>query len=343
MNIEFERYLLKFSFDAGTSRGIMKTRPILLLKLSQGDYQGIGEVAPIDGLSLESIDETEHWLADALKNGLGKEFGEPVGSRAWLEEYLPERYRALRMGFEMAYAHLHNRGNYWFDGSFINGKTIPINGLVWMSDLEQMLSEAKKKWEQGYDCIKIKVGAIDFDSELALLHEMRKWAGPGNLIIRVDANGAFDSTDVFDKLKALQRYKLHSIEQPIKPGQWDLMEELCLDPIVPIALDEELIHSGEPDLMIRRLKPAYIVLKPSLIGGFTKTERWIKAAESKNIQWWLTSALESNYGLQALAQFVSRYNLRLHQGLGTGQLFENNIGPDSFAAAGQLSFTSRLP
>lgn len=338
MKMHFETHLLKFTFDAGTSRGIMKTRPVLILKLSShSGVTGIGEAAPIDGLSVETFEETRQWLEEANKSLQWQDDELRLGSRAWIEKYVPERLRALRTAFEMGYAQLQNAGAYWFEGPFLKGQPIPINGLIWMDQPAQMLAEAKKKWEAGFDCLKLKIGALDFDSELEVLFQMRKMADPGSLIIRVDANGAFDRADVFEKLKELKKYHLHSIEQPIKPGQWDLMEELCQQNLIPVALDEELIHSRDPFETLKKIKPGFIVLKPSLIGGFEITTHWIKTAENMGIGWWLTSALESNYGLQALAQYVSRFEIKMHQGLGTGKLYENNIGPESTVGKGQLT------
>ncbi len=216
-----------------------------------------------------------------------------------------------------------------FDTPFSSGKTgIPINGLIWMGDQGFMKQQIKDKLSAGFSCIKMKIGAIDFASEIALLKSIRREFNSNEIELRVDANGAFSPKGALEKLEQLAALDLHSIEQPIKQGQWDEMAALCEKTPLPIALDEELIGvfaSEEKKRLLHTIKPQYIIFKPSFIGGFKGTDEWIELAEDKNVDWWITSALESNLGLNGIAQYTSTKNSILPQGLGTGSLFTNNV------------------
>lgn len=215
-----------------------------------------------------------------------------------------------------------------FPSEFTLGRQgININGLIWMGKKEFMHEQISRKLDEGFRCLKMKVGALDFNAELEILEEIRRHFSPEALEIRVDANGAFSAATALEKLNALARFQLHSIEQPIRQGQYEAMASLCRTSPIPIALDEELI-SYPPHLaeeLLRTIQPAYIILKPSLLGGFAVSQQWIDAAEATGVGWWVTSALESNIGLNAIAQWTYTLGNPLPQGLGTGQLYTNNI------------------
>ncbi|MBT5996731.1 MAG: AMP-binding protein, partial [Candidatus Marinimicrobia bacterium] len=234
-------------------------------------------------------------------------------------------FPSIRFGLEMAILDLRNGGGQNYFGSF---EPLNINGLIWMGDPDFMINQLEQKLDEGWQCIKIKIGAIDFDKELEILQSIRSRFSRNELELRVDANGAFTEKDVRDKLKRLAEFDLHSIEQPIQSGQWNLLAKLCESSPVPIALDEELIPLIEESKrieMLDKVKPQYLVLKPSLLGGFSESEKWIQLANERNIGWWITSALESNIGLNALFQWTAKMKSKGYQGLGTGQLFTNNI------------------
>jgi len=230
----------------------------------------------------------------------------------------------------MALKDLKTEGNYkLFNNDFTNGNAgIPINGLIWMGDIDFMKRQIREKLDKGFRCLKMKIGALNFEEEFTVLKNIRSEYSPNDLELRVDANGAFSPLDVLQKLEKLSRLNLHSIEQPIKQGQMDEMADLCLQTPLPIALDEELIGVHKKDKRIElldRINPQYIILKPALVGGFYSSEEWIELAENRKMGWWITSALESNIGLNAIAQWTASLNTTAYQGLGTGQLYENNI------------------
>src|SRR5690554_6642181 len=233
-----------------------------------------------------------------------------------------------------------------FPSAFTKGEeSIPINGLVWMGNPEFMKEQIDEKMVQGFNCIKLKIGAIDFDKELELIRYIRSHFSPELMEIRVDANGGFDKSDTLDKLSQLSELKIHSIEQPIKQNQYDSMADLCKDTPLPIALDEELIgvtNYNDKENLLQKIKPQYIILKPSLVGGFKGTQEWIEIAEKLNIGWWITSALESNIGLNAIAQWTFTLNNPMPQGLGTGSLYTNNIDSPLIVQNGHLWYKNNL-
>ena len=240
-------------------------------------------------------------------------------------------YPSMLFGLETALFHLQN-GDRLFDTAFSRGETgIPINGLVWMGNHDEMLQRLEEKLEKGFRCIKLKIGAIDFDQELDLIRRIRDRFSFHEVELRVDANGAFPYDEALYKLELLSQYNIHSIEQPIKAGQWAFMADLCRESPLPIALDEELIGVNDPAMkrhMLNIIKPRYIILKPSLHGGMAGCREWIETARDLGIGSWITSALESNIGLNAIAQFASSVygdHITMPQGLGTGQLFTDNI------------------
>lgn len=334
LKLLFAPYTLKFNFDAGTSRGVLREKEVWFLKLLEegnNTVYGIGEVATIDRLSVDYNASFEDALIKistdlsryTLPNNVEDVF-------AFVNELVPERLPALRFALETAMLDLLNGGKRMvFENDFYDSsKEIPINGLIWMGDEAFMKEQIDAKLEAGFSCIKMKIGEIDFQVECQLLRYIRKNYPKQKLILRVDANGAFRTEDCMLRLKALEEFDLHSIEQPIMPKQPESMTLLGIKSKVPIALDEELIgingRQHRIDLL-EEIRPDYIVLKPGLLGGFKSTAEWIEIAESLSIGWWITSALESNVGLNAICQFTAQYENSMHQGLGTGQLFENNI------------------
>lgn len=322
---------LKFKFQAGTSRGVLDTKKSYFICLNTFEKNVWGEVSIIPKLSPEDTPQFERDLY-ALIYRLNK-IALPKSKTdidAFLAGLNVDHYPALRFGIEMTlYDFFSIVSNHYFDSSFFDGSAaIPINGLIWMGDTSFMIKQIEEKLEKGFTCLKMKIGAIGIDAELAVLEDIRTQFDKDALTLRVDANGAFDYDTAIEVLNELKRLDIHSIEQPIKQGNYEAMHELCAQNIIPIALDEELIgidHLDEKKLLLSKVEPQYIILKPSLLGGFSKTDEWINLAESMNIGWWITSALEANVGLNAVSQYAASKSVTMHQGLGTGQLFENNI------------------
>ena len=283
--------------------------------------KGIGECSIIRKLSVDDRPDFEKKLLEVVNSINNYSY--------WLNEGLNE-FPSIKFGLETALKDLKAEiPVILFPSEFTSGeRSIPINGLIWMGDTENMYQHVKEKVDAGFNCIKIKIGAINFEDELKLLKRIRIDFSERDLELRVDANGAFKPDDAFEKLEKLSEFNLHSIEQPIKQNQWEEMARLCEVSAVPIALDEELIgiyQQTKIQEMLDAIQPQYIILKPSLIGGLQKSELFIKEAEKRGIGWWVTSALESNIGLNVIAQWVYTLNTEMYQGLGTGQLFTNNI------------------
>lgn len=298
--------------------------------------KGLGEASPLNGLSIDAGPDFENTLSIILKElnaGSSPEFSDL------------DKFPAIRFGLEAAMADLANgaKGIY-FENNFIKGNPIPVNGLVWMSDANTMLRSVEEKVALGYSCIKLKVGALDFDEECRLLERIRKNHNAFKVELRLDANGAFKKDDAQLQLKELARFDVHSIEQPVQVNEHDLMELLCRSSKIPIALDEELIGidaDSEARQLLKKIKPQYIILKPTLLGGFKKSDQWIDIANALNIGWWATSALESNVGLNAIAQWVSTKNIHMHQGLGTGLLYSNNFSSPLYIQDGHLNYKNK--
>ena len=311
---------LKFKFPAGTSRGVLLHKPSSFIILEKDGFTGIGECSTIPDLSIDP----QHSYADKL-NELCKQISDGIDPTA----IDLEKYPSIAFGLETALIDLALNGSKkLFPSPFTKGeKGIPINGLVWMGDRDFMEKQIKEKISAGYHCIKLKIGANDFETELDIISAIRKQFSFSDIEIRLDANGAFSPQDAPDKLNRLSVFNIHSIEQPIRQHQWDAMGDICSNSPIPIVLDEELIgvKSSEKEDLLKKIKPAYIILKPSLIGGFNQSEEWISLAEKHHISWWITSALESNIGLNAIAQWTATLGSTLPQGLGTGQLYHNNI------------------
>ena len=321
--------LLHFLQPAGTSRGVYNTRLSFYLKLTsdeQPDVVGVGECATLPDLSCDAMPPNEY---ERKLRTFCDEY-----ERTGVIDYEAMRaYPSMLFGLETAVAQFNAKGSLnFFDTPFGRGEEgIPINGLVWMGTFEEMFERLEAKLKAGFRCIKIKIGAIDFDRELQLIRHIRSTFSRNNVKLRVDANGGFTPEEALSRMEALVQYDIHSIEQPIKQHQWTEMARLCAATPLPIGLDEELIGVNERQNKIELLdtiRPQYIVLKPSLHGGMAGTEEWIQLARERNIGSWITSALESNVGLNAIAQLTASIygtNIRHAQGLGTGQLFADNI------------------
>ncbi|MFQ6678781.1 MAG: enolase C-terminal domain-like protein, partial [Fidelibacterota bacterium] len=330
MKVSWTKRTLNLKSPIGTSRGIMKTRVVWYLFLTDGGATGIGECAPLPGLSIDDFDQIESKLDEVCANP--KNYIENLS--------LLKTFPSIRCGLEMAYIDLKNGGGQnYFDSLLNQNESIDINGLIWMGNSDSMMRQVEQKLDEGWGCIKIKIGALDFDTEINILKSIRSRLNRNKTQLRVDANGAFTESDVKEKLNRLAEFDLHSIEQPIKAGQWELLTELCQSSPVSIALDEELISIVDEANRIEMLdvvKPQYLVLKPSLLGGFAECEKWIKLAGERKIGWWLTSALESNIGLNAITQWTSKMKPEGFQGLGTGQLYTNNIPSPINIKSGKL-------
>ena len=330
LKVEVRTHRLNFIRPATTSRDTLRNKQVWYVKISNGDDQnhyGIGEIAPILGLSIESEKEIDYAISQ-MKSG----------------ELDPKAFSStpsVRMGLETALAdYVSTKDQTYFESTFANGlKGQLINGLIWMGDSGYMLEQITAKLTQGFSTIKLKIGTLDFESELDILRSIRTTYSAEEITIRVDANGAFGK-DVESKLEQLAELDLHSIEQPIEAGNWQEMARLCTTSSLPIALDEELIgihDSEQKKQLLEIISPQYIILKPSLLGGFDSCDEWIALAQAQGCQWWATSALESNLGLNAIAQWTATKNNPLPQGLGPGKLFRNNL-PSRLELRGEKLF-----
>lgn len=321
MKAAYCRYILDFYSPAVTSRDVMLKKETYFIKLwneESPQVYGMGECALFRGLSADDVPGYENVLADTCRRINAGQSVELAG------------YSSIRFGYETALNDLANGGRrIVFPSAWSSGNSeIPINGLVWMGNFNEMYRRINEKLDAGFRCVKLKVGGIDFEHELELIKYIRKQFSADILELRLDANGAFSPDNAMSRLQRLSEYSIHSIEQPIKPGQWECMGELCAGSPIPIALDEELIGMDNVDdkrTMLETVKPQYVILKPALCGGISGAEEWIDLAVSLGIGWWATSALESNIGLNAIAQWVATLSPKIPQGLGTGQLYVNNI------------------
>lgn len=314
---------LHFKKPAGTSRGTYVTRKVWYIHLTADEFPGrtgIGECAPLPQLSCDDLPDYPLILASLCAQTAAT-------GRIDVEALRP--YPSILFALETAFRHLQTGSYALWDTSFGRGEAgIPINGLIWMGNYRQMLEQIETKMQAGFRCIKLKIGAIDFEQELALLRHIRAHFRAAEVELRVDANGAFDPADALEKLKRLSDFDLHSIEQPIRAGQYEEMARLTAETPLPIALDEELIgwhRVADKGQLLDTIRPQYIILKPSLHGGMSGGEEWIEEARKREIGWWITSALESNIGLNAIAQWCATFDNPLPQGLGTGALFTDNV------------------
>ena len=322
---KYEQKTFIFRRPSGTSRGILTEKKSWFITLWNEDnpfIKGFGECSVIPGLSPDYLNDKQYEL----------KIEDVVKKINYFIENLHElkSFPSILFGLEIALLDLKNGGDkIFFNTNFTKGNQgIPINGLIWMGDEKFMQEQVEQKLTEGYSCIKMKIGAIDFEKEIEILKNIRKKYNVNEITLRVDANGAFSPEEAPQKLVQLAELEIHSIEQPIRQGQMDEMRDLCAKNTLPIALDEELIGINKREKkedLLDRIQPQYIILKPSLIGGFKGTKEWIELAEEREIPWWITSALESNIGLNAIAQFTSTYPIEMEQGLGTGSLYTNNI------------------
>lgn len=338
MRLQFAPYLLRFKEPAGTSRGVLTEKITCIIRLfdeNNPETYGVGEAAVFPGLSPEADDRFFYKLMELQANVR-------IGRSTDLTGF-----PSLQSGFEQAIRDYSGGCNgIYFPSPFVGGKkSIEINGLVWMGSFEEMEKRLEEKLANGFHCVKLKIGAIDWRKELDMIEIIRKRYTPEQVEIRVDANGGFNMDNALPRMKHLADLGVHSIEQPIKAGTPQLMRFLCEVSPLPIALDEELIGKftrQQKEKTLDEIKPRYIVLKPSLVGGFSGTEEWINIAEERGIRWWITSSLESNIGLNALAQWVATLKNDLPQGLGTGALFTNNFESPIYMDGERLKYDPRL-
>ncbi len=321
--IEVKPRLLHFHQPAGTSRGVYTTRKVWYILLSSPncpEVWGVGECAPLPALSCDDLPDYEILL---------RQFCSEWAETGIIPYEKLRPYPSILFGMETAWRHYETQSFCLWDTPFAEGlQGITINGLIWMQDYTRMLEQIKQKIASGFKCIKIKIGAIRFEEELALLRYIRQHFTATDIEIRVDANGAFPVEEALTKLEQLAELDIHSIEQPIHAGQWNEMATLVAMSPLPVALDEELIGVNDPaekKRLLETIRPHYIILKPSLHGGFLGSNEWVELAEDHSVGWWITSALESNIGLNAIAQWCGTFSNPLPQGLGTGMLYTDNI------------------
>lgn len=338
MKASYKKHILQFKRPSGTSRGIMTEKETWLLKIEENDKIGIGECGLLRSLSFDdqpNYEEKLQWVVENIH--LGKET---------LWESL-RHWPSIQFGVEQAFLSLKSENPFiLFPSEFTDGKKcISINGLIWMGEELFMKEQIDEKLANGFSCVKLKIGAIDFQTEVNLLKYIRQHYSSNKIELRVDANGGFTTDNALKKLEVLATLDLHSIEQPIKQHQINEMAQLCKTTPLPIALDEELIgvtQLKEKRALLEKIKPQYIILKPSLIGGFKGSMEWIDLAEELSIGWWITSALESNIGLNAIAQWTFTLNNSMPQGLGTGALYTNNIDAPLVVKNGALWYDKNL-
>ena len=334
MKASFQKHTLIFKRPSGTSRGVLTEKETWFLVLEENEKLGIGECGLLKGLShddVSSYEEKLQWTCDNIH--LGKE-------KLW--EQLKD-FPSIQFGVEQAFLSLVSKNPFeLFLSDFTKKeKPISINGLIWMGNEAFMHEQIQQKLEEGFRCIKMKIGAIDFDAEIAMLSSIRREYSKNKIELRVDANGAFSTNEALDKLNILSEFDLHSIEQPIRQGNILAMKTLCNKTPLAIALDEELIGISdikEKEDLLQTIQPQYIILKPSLVGGFKGSMEWIDLAKKYNINWWVTSALESNIGLNAIAQWTYTFENKMPQGLGTGSLYTNNFESPLTVAEGKLYY-----
>lgn len=352
IKVRYVKHRLDFKFDAGTSRGVLKAKDTYFVRVSSDRYSGCfgyGEAGPLPKLSIDDVSDFEDKLASLCKGLTGSSAPETEECILnWLGEKVPGDLPSVRFALETALLDLVSGGKRKiFPNSFYDSQeAIVINGLIWMGDRDFMLEQIRDKLAAGFTCIKMKIGSIDFDQECALLATIRRKYTSEQVVLRVDANGAFSTTEALAKLHRLSELDIHSIEQPIKQGQRDAIKALAQESPVPIALDEELIgilSLEEKERLLDEIRPQYIILKPTLVGGIKSTREWIHLAQDRCIGWWMTSALESNIGLNAIAQLASTYHPAIPQGLGTGQLYYNNIDSPLAVEGGRIFYRHETP
>ena len=346
------KHVLQFAFAARTSRGPMVDKISWFIRLwddARPEVYGLGECGPLPYLSKELTPEFENVITEFTNGIQAKRLTLPTqgwndmnAMRAFFDSNeISREFSSITFALETALLDLVNGGSRLiFRNKFTEKKAIPINGLVWMGGLDFMLQQVEIKIRDGYKCVKLKVGGLDFEKECDVLQYIRRKYFRDNIEIRLDANGAFKKDEALQKIQNLKRFQVHSIEQPIKPGLPE-MEQLCRESPIPVALDEELIgidRADQKEQLLKKLKPHFIILKPTIHGGLSGCAEWIELAGKNNVGWWMTSALESNIGLNAIAQFTAQYPIELPQGLGTGQIYTNNFPSPLEALSGFLHY-----
>ncbi|MFN3997845.1 o-succinylbenzoate synthase [Algoriphagus sp.] len=346
LQFSYIKRTLIFRFDAGTSRGVLKTRDVYWIKArdpKNPEIMGWGEAAPLVKLSLDYREDFEAILEKTLREMCKETWENDQDSVLFkLKGLIAAEFPAIRFGLETAILDWINGGKKRILASefFDVHKPIPINGLIWMGDRDFMLQQIDQKLSEGFNCIKMKIGAIDFEQEIELLGYIRSRFSKEQITLRIDANGAFSPLEALNKLKRLAEFDIQSIEQPIPAGNWVEMRKLCISTPLAIALDEELIGVREKEELLDQIQPQHIILKPTLVGGILETQEWIYLAEQRNIGWWMTSALESNIGLNAITQLASTFGSAIPQGLGTGKLYHNNLESPLEIKSGFIRYNS---
>jgi len=321
MHATYIPHTLHFNFPAGTSRGILREKKTYFLLLSKNGKTGIGECAFIKGLSIDNAEKIEAKI---------QQLCEHINNGETYSNFDTSNFPAITFGLETALLDLQQGGSrIIFHSDFVDKSApIAINGLVWMGEESFMRKQVQEKIDAGFSCIKLKIGALDFDTELSIIQSIRKNFSSDSLTIRLDANGAYNLATAQKHIEALKKHGIHSIEQPLPVSLKKEMKFLCANTPIPIALDEQLIGISdykEKEALLHYIKPQYIILKPGIIGGFASSDEWISLAESNSVGWWITSALESNIGLNAICQYSYIKNKNILHGLGTGMLYSNNI------------------
>lgn len=349
LQFSYNKRTLVFRFEAGTSRGVLRTRDVYWIKATDPknpEILGWGEAAPLIKLSPDYREDFEEILVEILQKMSRETWETDQHSVLFkLKDLIPFTLPSIRFGLETAILDWINGGkkrilsNDFFD----HQSPIPINGLIWMGDREFMQEQIDQKLNEGFDCIKMKIGAIDFEQEINLLSYIRSRFSPEQITLRVDANGAFAPNEALEKLKRLAEFDIQSIEQPIPAGNLEEMKKLCKVTPLAIALDEELIGKKEKEQLLDQIQPQHIILKPTLVGGILETQEWIQYTEERDIGWWMTSALESNIGLNAISQLASTFNSKIPQGLGTGKLYHNNLESPLEIQSGFIQYNSENP
>jgi o-succinylbenzoate synthase len=346
LQASFFKRVFQFNFKARTSRGLMKDKTSWFVKVwdySDPHVFGIGEAGPLPGLSMDHSPDFEEKLFSVIRKFNEAAVTDPTPES--VSRLVPGELPSVVFAFECAMLDLQNGGKrILYNNDFVQGRSIPINGLVWMGDMDFIMTQINQKIDQGFSCIKLKVGGLDFDRECDTLHYIRKRYFRDNITIRLDANGGFKTDTVLYKLEELSKFSVHSIEQPMKPGSVETAT-LCRKSPIPIALDEELIgkiSKAEKQSLLEKLQPQYIVLKPTLHGGLNGCAEWIAIAQSMGIGYWMTSALESSIGLNAICQFTANYETPIPQGLGTGMIYQNNFDSPLTVSGGFISYNKDI-
>jgi len=348
MHLDIHKHVLNFKIPGGTSRGVLTSKATYIVRLFEVDrLVAIAEFNRFEGLSIDPLFSYQERLKKSVEQCLGLLDSVVNLNDPRIVDLLQENsdYPSIQFGLEqLILSYLSNTSPFHlFDSPFSRGESsISINGLIWMGDANFMKAQIEPLLEKGFKCLKMKIGAINFDEEHRLLKSIRDRFNHQELTLRVDANGAFDSESVLSVLDELADLGVHSIEQPIKAGQWQEMARVVEESPIPIALDEELIGLKTLESRtncIHTIQPDYLIFKPALIGGYGAIEQYRHIHD----QFWITSALESNIGLNAIAQYTATLNPTLEQGLGTGSLYTNNFDSPLLVTNGALSYQNELP